>query len=130
MVQTMRRLVVCACAVLMLASCAARESQAPPPSASAPAPAVAVPIPPGCPLARIQPGMRIREVMDLIGRPTDVSGYVTGKAFIPFYAGDDATRRILYYKGMGRVIMSGGGISGPGQVLDVEYDPNEPGYVR
>ena len=47
------------------------------------------------------------EVTDLIGPPTDTNHYVTGKAFIPYYFGDDTTRTECHYKGIGRVIFSG-----------------------
>lgn len=89
------------------------------------------PPPPESPLAKIKPGMGTKEVTDLIGPPTDSVPYVTGKAFIPFYFGEDRARIEWRYKGMGRVIFAaGGGFGGGSSVQWVEYDPSEPGYYR
>lgn len=64
-------------------------------------------------------------VTQLAGQPTGTCSHMTGKAFIPFYSGNDKYVTELHYKGQGRVIFSGGGVSP--QVLLVEYDPNESG---
>jgi hypothetical protein len=75
--------------------------------------------------------MGAAEVTDLIGAPTDRHHYITGKSFIPYYFGDDRTREEWHYKGIGRIIFSGGGPFGQrGSVQWVEHDPKEPGYVR
>jgi hypothetical protein len=136
-------------AVILVAACRAPEAppirgEAPPAAddhaaseASAPAKgsdpdaASRVPVPANSPLAKVKAGMGLPEVTDLIGPPTDMIHYVTGKAFIPYYFGDDRTRLECHYKGIGRVIFSGGGAFGQrGSVQWVEYDPKEPGYVR
>jgi hypothetical protein len=71
------------------------------------------------------------EMLSLLGPPTDQDTSVTGKAFIPFYFGGDATATRLHYKGLGRVYVSGHGIFGGGEkVLKIEYDPQEPGFRR
>jgi len=89
------------------------------------------PPPPESPLAKIEPGMGSKEVTDILGPPTDTVPYVTGKAFIPFYFGEDRARVEWRYKGMGRVIFAaGGGFAGGSSVQWVEYDPSEPGYFR
>jgi hypothetical protein len=116
--------------VAMLGGCAAQDSGAAAP-AEAPA-AVAAPIPSDSPLAKIQTGMRATEVINILGAPTDQNAYVTGKAWIPFYYGDDTRRTRYYYKGMGRVDFTGGNVfgGGGGNVIQVEYDPSESGVPR
>ena len=44
---------------------------------------------------KLQMGMGMKQVTDLIGSPTDQGAYVTGKAFIPFYFGGDRYRHEL-----------------------------------
>ncbi len=39
-------------------------------------------------------------------QPTDQGGYITGKAWIPFYFGSDRARWEMAYKGKGRLIFS------------------------
>ena len=126
--------VLAACAVTTL-GCAGRrgearderERPAPPPAAAAPA----APVPSGSPLAKIQMGMSMNEVSDLLGPPTDTHSSLTGKAFIPYYYGDDQAHVEWYYKGVGRVLFSaGGGWGGHAGVMRVEHDPNETGYYR
>lgn len=112
---------------LGVGACARHEGGAPPDGGSE----VAHPAPPGTPLERVRVGMGQREVQDLLGQPTDQKHYVTGKAFIPYYFGPDSSRVAYYYKGMGRVLFSGGNAFGEvGSVLRVEYDPSETGYAR
>ncbi len=134
MVHLRKRLIVFMGAALMLASCASspapRSQATQAPEAAAEAPVAAAPIPADCPLAKIVKGMGLKEITDLIGPPTDTNHYATGKAFIPFYFGDDHVRTELHYKGMGRIIMWGGAYGGNPSVMEVIYDPKEPGYVR
>jgi hypothetical protein len=87
------------------------------------------PVSPDSPLAKIQKGMGIKEVIDLLGPPTDQHTHITGKVFAPFYFGDDAAETDFLYKGLGRVTFSGGAFFAPA-VMEVEEDPNEPGYYR
>jgi len=123
---------------IMLAACAERASRpaeqtpAAAHEASAEATGKPAPPPPGSPLAKVKEGMGMRQVSDLLGQPTDQNQYVTGKAFIPWYFGDDVSRIEWHYKGLGRVVFSGGGAygQGGGTVQWVEYDPNESGYRR
>jgi outer membrane protein assembly factor BamE (lipoprotein component of BamABCDE complex) len=93
------------------------EKKAPPPKAAAQS------APAGSPLAKIQNGMRVAQVYDLIGHPTSERVFPSAKAFNPFYYGPDQVRKGLFYKGLGRVVISGAGI-----VVQVEYDPSEDGY--
>lgn len=117
----------------LLGACAGRSSR--PVEAAAPAPAPTeetkrVPPPPDSPLAKVREGMTMGQVAEILGQPSDQNQYVTGKAFIPWYFGDDATRVEWHYKGVGRVIFTGGGAFGQrgGEVQWVEHDPDESGY--
>jgi glucose/arabinose dehydrogenase len=113
-----------------LASCASQQSSTPPP---AEAEAVAVnTAPAGTPMSKIKVGMTTQEVMNILGAPQDQAAYATGKVWIPFYFGDDVRRTALYYKGQGRVMISGGNAfgGGGGNVVAVEYDPSEPGKAH
>jgi hypothetical protein len=56
-------------------------------------------IPAESPLAHIREGMSKAEMLSLLGPPTDQDTSVTGKAFIPFYVGGDATATRLHYQG-------------------------------
>ena len=122
-------LALSALVVLGLAGGCAQQS--PRPASSAPAPAAATPPPAGSKLASITKGMRPEEVQKIAGAPTTIRPYITGKAFIPWYFGPDRTRTAYYYKGQGRVVFSGdGGLGTNSTVLQVEYDPSEPGAPR
>jgi hypothetical protein len=79
---------------------------------------------------KLQIGMGMKEVTDLIGMPTDEGAYVTGKAFIPFYFGGDRYRHELVYKGQGRLVFAGGSVGnlGPGRLIRITHNENEPGY--
>ena len=72
------------------------------------------------------------EVSEILGKPDSEHHSVTGKAWIPYYFGDDVTRLTWYYKGLGRVNFTGGGAfgQGGGEVQSVEYDPSQGGYRR
>jgi hypothetical protein len=85
-------------------------------------------IPASSPLAKVKVGMGMKEVADLLGPPSDTSSHVTGKAFIPFYFGEDRAETVAYYRGLGRVIYSAA--SSSPRVTSVEYDPSETGYSR
>ncbi|MCC6763953.1 MAG: hypothetical protein IT293_04740 [Deltaproteobacteria bacterium] len=137
-----RWLVVGGCA-LALAGCAEHAARPAAPGAAAPAHAgkgtqeeaaadAPTPPPAGSPLAKITKGMAMSEVVKILGEPTDRNQYVTGKAFIPWYFGDDVTRIAWHYKGLGRVVFTGGGAWGQqgGQVEWVDYDPKETGYRK
>jgi hypothetical protein len=106
----------------LLPGCAAK-------SGSGAAPATALAIPPDSPLAKIQIGMTAQQVSNILGMPTNQVSYSTGKAWIPWYFGDDARRTEWSYKGLGRVVFDGGNVfgGGGGHVNRVDYDPNETG---
>jgi outer membrane protein assembly factor BamE (lipoprotein component of BamABCDE complex) len=80
---------------------------------------------------KLQIGMSMKQVTDLIGQPTDQGNYVTGKAWIPFYFGDDAHRIEAVYKGQGRLIFAGGSVYGTmsgGTLIWIIHNANEGSY--
>ena len=79
---------------------------------------------------KLQIGMGIRQVMDLIGQPTDQGAYITGKAFIPFFFGSDRYRHEMVYKGQGRLIFAGGsaGDFTSGNLISIIHNASEGGY--
>lgn len=93
--------------------CAARVEQQP------------TPIPPDSPFAKVQLGMSYKQVIDLIGEPTDNKIAATGKAWIPYYYGNDKILRTAYYKGIGRIMFT---LIGSQEAIAIEYDPTEYGY--
>ncbi|PTD96995.1 hypothetical protein [Pseudothauera lacus] len=85
---------------------------------------------PGSKFTQLKIGMPMRQVMDLIGQPSDQGSYVTAKAWIPFYFGSDRYRHELIYKGQGRLIFSGGSVGdwSSGHLTWIIYNKNEPAY--
>lgn len=127
----MRRIVslifMCTVVVTLSVGCAS-QSKAPATSGTAAASGPAA-IPPDSPLAKVQTGMTMQQVSNALGMPTNQVQYATGKAWIPWYFGDDARRTEWSYKGVGRVVFTGGNVfgGGGGHVLRIDYDPNETG---
>jgi hypothetical protein len=146
-------LTVCAFAsVLLITGCktnpaspdsqaSAQSGAAAPAPAPAPAPAtkedkkkpqgevVGTPAP-GSKFNKVQFGMGMKQVTDLIGQPTDQGAYVTGKAFIPFHFGGDTYRHELLYKGVGRLVFAGGsfGNYGNSKLIRIIHNADESGY--
>lgn len=85
---------------------------------------------PGSKFTQLKIGMPMRQVMDLIGQPSDQGAYATAKAWIPFYFGADRYRHELIYKGQGRLIFSGGSVGdwSSGHLTWIIYNKNEPAY--
>jgi hypothetical protein len=124
----MRRSVGLALAALVLFAVTGGCARRSPSPGTGPA---AVPPPAGSKLAGIRQGMRPDEVQKIAGAPTTIRPYITGKQFIPWYFGPDRSRTAYYYKGQGRVIFSGdAGLGSSSTVLQVEYDPSDPGAPR
>jgi hypothetical protein len=73
---------------------------------------------------KISIGMSERHVTDLIGPPSDIKQYMTGKSNIPFYMGTDTVRREYIYRGEGRITFTGR----PLRVYQIINNPNEAGY--
>ena len=85
---------------------------------------------PGSTFTKLQIGMSMKRVTDLIGQPTDQGAYMTGKAWIPFYFGSDRYRHEMVYKGMGRLIFAGGsaGDLTSGHLIMIIHNAQEGGY--
>jgi hypothetical protein len=85
---------------------------------------------PGSKFTKLQIGMSLKQVTDLIGQPTDQGAYVTGKAWIPFYFGSDRYRHELVYKGQGRLIFAGGSVGdySSGHLISIIHNAQESGY--
>lgn len=94
--------------------------------------AAAVAPAPGSKFAKLQVGMHSKEVMDLIGPPTDQKSYQTGKAWIPFHFGGDNFRSEYHYKGEGTLTFSAGGLNDMGseKLIKINVNPQESGYIR
>lgn len=81
-------------------------------------------IPPNSKWAKLQIGMHQSEVERIIGVTSNIRGYVTAKAFIPFYFGTDSHRYEAVYAGQGSVAYTGGGMGGgQGTLMMINYDP-------
>ncbi len=88
-------------------------------------------IPADSPFAKVKVGMSEGRVYDMIGQPTEIKTYLTGKSWIPFYFGPDTHRKEALYKGMGRIVFKPSSAFGTGvyKVFNVIYDPTEDGYA-
>jgi len=121
--------VVQASAAPAAAAPAAPAATAAPEATKAPASdeAAARPAPAGSKLARVTAGMTEPQVVEIMGAPTTQQNYITGKAFIPFYYGPDASRLDYRYKGVGIIVFTRNRYSNQTEVIRVDYDPNEDG---
>ncbi len=81
-------------------------------------------IPPNSKWAKLQIGMHQSEVERILGVTSNIRGYVTAKAWIPFYFGTDSHRYEAVYAGQGSVAYTGGGMGGgQGVLMMINYDP-------
>lgn len=71
-------------------------------------------IAPGSKFSKLKIGMEFNEVTQLIGGPTNMNTNETGKRWIPFYFGNDATRMQAIYAGEGCLTFTGGNVFGGG----------------
>jgi hypothetical protein len=87
-------------------------------------------IPPDSIFAKVKMGEERDQVFATIGQPNSVNSYQTGKAFIPFhYGGGDDVRMAAHYKGVGVITFGNDSAYTSGySVVDIHYDPSEPGY--
>jgi len=115
-------------AALILGGCAAQSQPSKPAAKTAPA-AQSAAAASGNPLSKVTIGMTKAQVRDAIGSPSGENSYASGKAWIPFYFGNDVRRTAWHYKGQGRVVFADGNQFGGGgsEVINVEIDPSEPG---
>ena len=85
---------------------------------------------PSSKFTKLQIGMSMKQVTDLIGQPNDQGSYITGKAWIPFYYGSDRYRHEMVYKSQGRLIFAGGsaGNYSSGHLTSIIHNAQESGY--
>jgi hypothetical protein len=85
---------------------------------------------PNSKFTKLQIGMGMRQVTDLVGQPTDQGAYITGKAFIPFFFGSDRYRHEMVFKGQGRLVFAGGsaGDFTNGNLIEIIHNASEGGY--
>ena len=84
---------------------------------------------PGSKFNQIQIGMPLKQVIDIVGQPTDQGAYVTGKAFIPFFFGSDRYRHEVVYKGLGRLVFAGSsGFDSNAHLIWIIHSAAEQGY--
>lgn len=77
---------------------------------------------PNSKFAKLKLGMSRKQVTDLIGFPSDQNIRPSGKAFIPFYYGEDRTETLYYYKSEGSLLFGGQKLTG------IYVDKNASGY--
>jgi hypothetical protein len=77
---------------------------------------------PNSKFAKLKLGMSKKQVTDLIGFPSDQNVRPSGKAFIPFYYGEDRTETLFYYKAEGSLLFGGQKLTG------IYVDKNASGY--
>ena len=79
---------------------------------------------------KLEIGMGMKQVTDMVGQPTDQGSYATGKDWIPFYFGSDTYRTELVYKGQGRLIFASGSMGNysSGNLIWIIHNAQESGY--
>ncbi|WP_052773048.1 hypothetical protein [Luteimonas sp. FCS-9] len=85
----------------------------------------------GSKFAQLQIGMSMQEVQDLMDRAPDrFHSYESGKRWIPFYFGNDATRLQALFRDEGCLIFTGGNVWGGGgsELIQIEADPSGECY--
>ena len=81
--------------------------------------------------AQLQIGMSMQDVQELMDRAPDrFHTYESGKRWIPFYFGNDATRLQALFRGEGCLIFTGGNVWGGagGDLIKIEVDPSGACY--
>lgn len=74
--------------------------------------------------SKLQIGMQQSEVERILGVTSNIRAYVTAKAWIPFYFGNDSHRYEAVYAGQGSVAYTGGSWGGgQGTLMMINYDP-------
>lgn len=80
---------------------------------------------------KLEIGMPMKQVTDLIGEPTDSGVNITGKNFIPFYFGNDRIRMKAFYRGEGYLIFNQQNSLGTGyRLIAIHVDRGESGYAH
>lgn len=83
---------------------------------------------PNSPFNKLQIGMPMKQVMEIVGVADDEGSYSTARSYIPFahYAGDNV-RSEGVYKGRGRLIFSQANNGGT-YLIKIIHDASEDGY--
>ncbi|MCD9029007.1 hypothetical protein LDO26_12435 [Luteimonas sp. BDR2-5] len=85
----------------------------------------------GSKFAQLQIGMSMQDVQEILDRTPDrFHSYESGKRWIPFYFGNDATRLQALFRGEGCLIFTGGNVWGGGgsELIRIEVDPSGDCY--
>lgn len=86
---------------------------------------------PGSKFSRLQIGMQMNEVQEILGRAPDrLHTYESGKRWIPFYFGNDARRMQVLYKDEGCLIFTNGNVWGGagGDLIGIAHDASGACY--
>ena len=87
--------------------------------------------PEGSKFAALEIGMSMQDVQELMDRAPDrFHTYESGKRWIPFYFGNDATRLQALFREEGCLIFTGGNVWGGGgsELIQIEIDPTGACY--
>ncbi|MDR6990152.1 hypothetical protein [Luteimonas sp. 3794] len=85
----------------------------------------------GSKFAQLEIGMSMQDVQELLDRAPDrFHTYESGKRWIPFYFGNDATRLQALFREEGCLIFTGGNVWGGGgsELIQIEVDPSGACY--
>lgn len=77
-------------------------------------------IPASSKFSNIKVGMGRAQTVTFVGEPDKTAKHQSGKAFIPFYHGNDRYHTTYYYHGEGRLE-----IDSDDNVVEIQYDPSE-----
>ena len=115
------------CASKTDSASSSKSTATPTPKSTSKAAVKTVPVLAGSSLSKIEIGMTDAEVRALLGEPTDIRSYPTGKNWIPFYFGADTYRFDWIYSKTGRVIFANiSRFSRSINVVEVIKNPEEP----
>ena len=85
----------------------------------------------GSKFAQLRIGMSMQDVQEIMdGTPDRFHTYESGKRWIPFYFGNDATRMQALFRGEGCLIFTGGNVWGGagGDLIQIDVDPSGECY--
>lgn len=85
----------------------------------------------GSKFATLQIGMSMQDVQEIMdSAPARSHTYESGKRWIPFYFGNDATRMQVLFREEGCLIFTGGNVWGGagGELIQIEVDPSGDCY--
>jgi len=83
---------------------------------------------PASKFSKLQIGMTLDQVKNLIGSPNNSDSRITGKQYQPFYFGGDTQRTEAYYEGEGQLTFSNTRLdSAPDTLIRILINPNATG---